>query len=181
MRSSALLSLGLSSAVFVVGCSTSPPSALPEADQPVAPAPGGPTAGVEETLGGVRAEASEAEVAKLLGAPQSKSAPVEEGATGELVSTWSWPNGVEASMTATSATGAATLRMLIASGSSTLQTSKGIRVGSSRQEVDAAYGAAANPAHSTEDFVLVGEMLDGLRIRLVDGKVTSISLGSDGE
>jgi hypothetical protein len=181
MRLARSLVLVFSGFVFVGGCATPRAAPVPAVESSAGVAPSDPGALREETLGGVRAGIAETELVKLLGAPTSKSAPVEEGATGELVSTWSWPNGVEASMTATSATGAATLRMLIASGSSTLQTSKGIRVGSSRQEVDAAYGAAANPAHSTEDFVLVGEMFDGLRIRLVGGKVTSISLGSDGE
>lgn len=123
------------------------------------------------------------DVEKKLGRPASKSQPVLEHATGEFASSWSWPSGESAIMTATKPNALPTLRLLMVTSPSKHKTSRGIGIGSSRKEIEAAYGAAINKELSNAEFVLVGpEMYDGLKLRLdAKGKVTSIALGSDGE
>ncbi len=136
----------------------------------------------DDTLAGVSPGVSQDELEKRFGKPTSKSRLQEEQATGEHVSHWKWPDGLSAMMSATSAKGKLHARLLMLEAPSKLSTGRGIAIGSSRKQVEAAYAKEIDKQASTAEEVIVGERLGGLRVSFdAQQRVRSLSLGSDGE
>lgn len=137
----------------------------------------------EERLGGVGPGSTDAEVTKLLGKPAKASPAQEEGATGELATVWDYPEaGVNLVLAASTKEGPFRVRNLSIAAPSQLKTSKGIGVGSSRAAVERAYAPDLNKELSNDALVVVGtDMYEGIKIRIDNGVVSSITLGGDGE
>ena len=75
---------------------------------------------------------------KALGAPRSKTPPGEEAAYGAIVRSWSWP-GVDATMVSNQKTGQWRARSIIVRAPIKLATKAGVRIGSTRKQVEARY------------------------------------------
>jgi hypothetical protein len=156
--------------------SVSNPSIAPSASASGEPAP------LEDTLGGLAPGALQDEVEKKIGKPKSKSPIQEEQATGEHVSQWIWADGVSAIMSGSSAKGKLAVRLLMIEPPSKLSTGRGVGIGSPRSAVEAAYAKQIDKQASTEEMLVVGEMLGGLRVHFdKQQRVRSLALGSDGE
>lgn len=122
------------------------------------------------------------EVVVLLGMPTDKTPVVDEAATGDFVSMWTWESkGIEAKMTAPSTSGPFAVGSLTIALPSALKTVQGIGLGASLAEVEAAYGARINAEESTPDTVVVGSIFGGMLFAIVDGKVSEIFVGAAAE
>jgi len=135
-----------------------------------------------ETIGGLAANMTADAAIKLVGAPKTKTKP---DAQAMYATTWTYANGlvldIEASNTDPN-TGAAMLPYRVAgitiTAPSTLKTSKGIGVGSTQADVEAAYGAHRVAALSSATKLVAGndDEHEGLEFEFVDGKVSRIHL-----
>ena len=161
------------------------PSPAPAPPSPAAgtPAEAGDAAGEEdetkildvEAIGPLRFGSSGAQLVKHLGAPKTKSPGGYEGATGAYNSWWSWP-GVGASMVADKPTGPWLARSIQVSAPSKLATKAGIRIGSTRKEVEAKYRRGSMDQGEPGSF-LAGSPYGGLYFTFKDDVVTEIGLG----
>jgi hypothetical protein len=116
---------------------------VPEGTQP--PSPDEIRKVHAEPIAGVSLGMTDAEVAKILGAPTSKSAIKELGnAKNEFGTTWTWPT-MKAELAGATKTGPFTLRTIIFSKSSKVKTSRGVGIGSTRAEITAAYPNLGEP------------------------------------
>ena len=114
-----------------------------------------------------------------LGKPGSQTKPQEMAATGETVSDWSWPDrGVVLTMSGTQ--GQEAVSIIVVRAPSAFKTSKGIGVGSTRDEVVAAYGQKAKGGKGDAPINL-GDAYDPTVFTFKDGKVTEISRGGGAE
>ena len=135
------------------------------------------------SLGPVALGLTEGEVVMALGEPAQKSGGLDEAATGLTISVWSYPElGLELSLSRGEEKGPATLERMTASAPCKFITNRGIALGATRAEVDAAYAAD----YSKEDLpdegrVVVDSIYDGLIFSFEDGKVTSMFFGAAAE
>jgi hypothetical protein len=128
-----------------------------------------------EAFGPLRFGATEAEIRKVLGAPKERSKPTLEGATGGYYSAWSWA-GADADMVADKASGPWRARRIGVSAPSKYATKEGIRIGSTRKEVEAKYKKSKSDS-GDPDSLLVGSPYGGLLFMFKDGVVTAMSIG----
>jgi len=128
-----------------------------------------------EAIGPLRFDSSGPELVKHLGAPRAKSPPILEGATGAYYSSWSWP-GVAAGMAADKPPGPWKARSITVSAPSKLATKAGIRIGSSRKEVEAKYRRGSMDQGAPETL-LVGSPYGGMYFTFKNGVVTEIAIG----
>ncbi len=129
-----------------------------------------------EALGGLKIGDDEAAVIGKLGKPSSKSVPQLEGATADYASNWKWPTA-SVNMVAETATAPARARLISISKSSKLETSRGIRIGSTRADVEKVYKRSEDDDGSQPESYLVGSMYGGLLFTFAAGKVTAIAIG----
>src|SRR5690606_4525823 len=128
-----------------------------------------------EVIGGLKIGARQAEVIARLGTPAATTPPNEEAATGDVVSQWTWP-GVELWMARDGQDWV--VRMFKITAPSTLATSRGIRIGSTRAELAVHYiESTEDEGHDRATTYLVGSIYGGEAFTLVGGKVTEILLG----
>ncbi len=113
-----------------------------------------------EAIGPLTYGLPQAAVIKELGTPKKKTAPEEEGATGEFASTWTYPS-LTLDMVSVTRTGAAKVRLITVTAPSTYATKRGIKIGSTRAEVEAAYPKADEGGDDPTQF-LVGSQYGGL-------------------
>jgi hypothetical protein len=142
-----------------------------------------------ERIGDIATGMAGADVIAKLGAPASKTPPVEEGATGAIVSTWTWPAlGLALHMTGATAADAPTVGSITLSAPSRLTTSRGIGIGAGRAEVERIYAASlakgrepgeADP--STPAQLIIGSIYGGTFFHFENGKVTEIFVGAGAE
>ena len=94
-----------------------------------------------ETVGGLALGAPAASVLKKFGDPPVIGDNVLMEATGEWVQEWSWPKlGLEINMGSTTKNGPKTVWSITAGKGSDLVTKRGIKIGSTMEEVRKAYG-----------------------------------------
>lgn len=129
-----------------------------------------------ESLGPLHAGMSDKEIVAALGKPKKKAKPQEEGATGAWVSTWTWSDA-SAVMTGDNKTGPTQARNVEVHGASKLATKKGIRIGSTRAEVEKAYPRSADDKAQPNSY-LAGSMYGGLRFALENNRVAAIEIGA---
>ncbi|MBK7535317.1 MAG: hypothetical protein IPI49_08050 [Myxococcales bacterium] len=131
----------------------------------------------QEDLGGLRLGMRDREVIAILGKPSSKGKAVVEGATGEVVATWEWKRaGVRVLFSDVKKR--PTVRNLSLGSGARLKTKRGIGLGSTLAELDAAYGAGRRTSSDESDpSYLVGTLYDGMVFELADGKVVSLYWG----
>ena len=133
----------------------------------------------DEAIGGIHMEMTDKEVVAVLGQPSKKGKAIEEGATGETVAQWEWKKaGINVLFTDANKT--PKVRGIGLSDPSALKTKKGVGIGSSRAELDTAYGAGQ--MKSTDDGAdasySVGNHYYGLVFSFEGGKVKSAYWGT---
>jgi hypothetical protein len=138
----------------------------------------------DENIGGLKLGMTDNAVIAILGKPSKKETPVEEAATGDIVADWSW---AKAGVTVTFADAK---KKPIVNGirlepAATLKTSKGVGIGSTRQQLDAAYQAGHMKDDDTAAQYVVGTHYFGMVFMFDEGKdgksstnVTSVYWGT---
>ena len=114
-------------------------------------------------------------VEKALGKPHSKTKPIDEAATGEIVSNWTW-KGIDLEMSGEAKTGPWKISFIHIKPGATLATRKGIRIGSTLAEVKKAYPDRAKDTTDPNQY-LVGSVYGGLMFQFKAGKVDDIRMG----
>jgi hypothetical protein len=146
---------------------------------PGPPADDDPLAG--EAIGKLRLNMSASEVADLLRADPTKGEIMEEGATGDFVQTWTFAAaGVDLGMAAATADGPQFVSSVRVSAPCDFETARGIRIGSTWEEVSKAYGDVYNEEQSTGHFV-AGSLFGGIIFDFENDAVSSIFLGAAAE
>lgn len=133
----------------------------------------------DEAIGGIRMEMTDKEVIAVLGQPSKKGKAIEEGATGETVAQWEWKKaGINVLFTDANKT--PKVRGIGLSDPSALKTKKGVGIGSSRAELDTAYGAGHMKAgdDGADASYTVGNHYYGLVFSFEGGKVKSAYWGT---
>lgn len=182
--------------LFVASCGSAPAPAAPEAPAPTAiEAPPPVTCGPDDDLNGCRERAlgevtfgwlrggltTDAVVAQL-GVPAERGEVWEEGASGDFVQTWTWPDaGVEVVFSAPTRDGeplssAYTVRAPFAG-----KTERGIGIGSTEADVMGAYAETIAPDSRPGELVIAGSVYGGAFFGIEDGAVVSIFVGAGAE
>ena len=133
----------------------------------------------DEAIGAIHMEMTDKEVVAVLGQPSKKGKPMEEGATGETVAQWEWKEaGINVLFSDANKT--PKVRGIGLSDPSTLKTKKGIGIGSSRAELETAYGAGHMKVDDdgADASYTVGNHYYGLVFSFESGKVKSAYWGT---
>lgn len=137
-----------------------------------------------ERIGELRLDQPEKELSGKISCKPKKGKEVLEGATGEYVQTWKYPDcGISFKMSSERKGGAKVVRSITITSPSDLATSRGIHVGSAESEVLKAYGRYRDKDGGTEKgrrFV-AGSIFDGMIFDFKAGKVVGIFLGAAAE
>jgi hypothetical protein len=137
----------------------------------------------QEQVGDLRIGMSQADAAKAVPCRVQRGKEVFEAATGDYVQDWRYPPcGLTFKMGSGTKGGPKTVQSITVTGPSTLQTKRGIRIGSTEQEVVQAYGRYRDEEWSKkgESFV-AGSVYGGLIFTFTGGKVSKIFLGAAAE
>lgn len=131
-----------------------------------------------ESLGGVKPGMEAKEVEKLVGKASKKGKAVAEEATGETVATWEWKKaGLR--VTFSDAKKKPVARMISLGAGAKLKTQKGVGIGSTLEELDAAYSEVRRPPDGEDQTqFIVGTMYLGMSFELKDGKVVAVYWGA---
>lgn len=119
-----------------------------------------------------------------LGEPEQKEARFEEGASGDFLEIWTWPSkGVQADVTAPNMTDpVTTVRSFTVRAPFDGETKRGVGIGSTEQEVLAAYDGLFDPVATRPGELLVaGSVYGGMFFRLEGGEVSEIFVGAGAE
>lgn len=129
-----------------------------------------------EAIGPLHARMTAKELIAVLGAPRAKQPPVNEGATGEWVSTWAW-RGASALMVADTKKGPWHARDVSVTALSSYATKQGIRVGSTRADAERLYPRSPDNPQQDPDTYVVGSVYGGMLFSFARDRVTAISIG----
>jgi hypothetical protein len=134
----------------------------------------------EEDLGGLKPGLDAKAAEKILGKASKKGKPVMEEATGESVATWEWKKaGV--SIVFSDAKKKPVARNITLTAGAKLKTKAGVGIGSTLEELDAAYAAVRRPADGDGDaeaLYRIGTMYVGMVFELKDRAVTLVTWGT---
>ncbi len=128
-----------------------------------------------EKISGVANGAAEGDVVKAFGAAKQKVRAVEEAATGQWASDWTFADGVTATMVADKAKGPFTVRVIAVAAPSKAKTSQNVGLGSSLADVKKAYGKFLTD-QGKGDWI-VGTPFSGLELHVDKDKVTTMTFG----
>lgn len=137
-----------------------------------------------ESLGPLHLGMPADSVIKIAGAPAKKTRPVEWGADGLLHEDWTWDKGSLAlnfSSEKGAAPGTQLLFSITAQSPNPYKTKAGIGLGSSYEDIRAAYQQDINKEESTPEQVVVGSVYGGILFTLQQNKVTRIFVGAAAE
>lgn len=138
----------------------------------------------EERIGSLRLGMPEQAVAAAVTCAGRKSAVEAEAATGWFVWSWKMPEcGLDIGMYAESRTGPWAVNSIMVTAPSKAATSRGIHIGSSEAEVEAAYGDVQDMEGTSESgqSFIAGSIYGGLMLRFEEGRVTGMFLGAAAE
>ncbi len=140
---------------------------------------------MSEAIGELRLGMEAVEITELLGQPKKKDEISESAATGEFTQSWEYPDiGITLDMTSASRRGGQSLGNIRASAPCELKTTRGVGIGSTREEVERAYGDVQDKQDSdpaiTSRFV-AGSIYNGLIFDFEDGKVSYMFMGVGAE
>lgn len=136
------------------------------------------------SLGNIFLEQPSLETVKALGNPDEKSKPVEWGADGLMHEDWTWKaKGLTLNLASgkEAVSAAPTVFSITATAPCTLKTKAGIGIGSSEEEIAAAYKSQINTEESSPEQVIIGSVYGGILFTLERKKVTRIFLGAAAE
>jgi predicted small secreted protein len=136
----------------------------------------------EESLGVLRYGLGEKDVIDALGEPEEKAEAAEWGADGLIHQSWYYKTkGMELNMVKQDDKfNVFTIKISKPCG---YKTKKGIGIGSSRKDVEAAYESEINQAENSDDStsLVAGSIYGGVFFTLKDDKVTEIFFGAAAE
>lgn len=178
--------------VLLASCTsgTAPAPNAPEAPAaPSTPEPVPSTADAEatqetaETVGPIRQGMSAEDAVAALGEPTEKPGFVLMEATGEYVSDWPWPDkDLTLSMMGTDEAGTgATVGGITCGKSCAFGLPHGLKIGSSRAEVEAIYGDDFDKGFTDENTFVAGSVFGGSFYSFEAGKVVGIFIGAGAE
>lgn len=136
-----------------------------------------------EHFGPLRLGLSQAAVVAQFGKPASKSKEVFEAATGDYVENWSYPSrGLSLHMAGAKKGGAKTVSGITLKAPCKLASARGIRIGSTDNDVRKAYAKKELDKDFTRPgFIVAGSIYGGIMFTITGGRVTSIFLGAGAE
>jgi len=137
-----------------------------------------------ERIGGLRLDMPERDLGGSLPCRQpSKSRDEYEGATGLFVQNWRYPDcGVQLKMGSDHKGVAKVIESITVTAPSQLVTTRGIRIGSTEDEVAKAYARFRDAEESKSGRLFVaGSIYDGLIFNFANGKVARMFLGAAAE
>lgn len=138
-----------------------------------------------ERLGELRLGLPAEEVIELLGQPVERSRIEEEAATGDFVQTWEYPDrGLHLGMAASSKAGPQSLNAITAKSPCALATRLGVAIGSTRADVEDAYGAVRDRENVDPDdrsSFVAGSVYGGIIFRFDGDTVSEIFMGAAAE
>lgn len=137
-----------------------------------------------ESLGSITLRMSESALITLMGEPDSKSETEVWGADGLEHSSWSYASkGLEIGMAKQPDDTEAFIFSLTAMDPCDLATSRGIKLGDSKDAVLSAYKNEIDPSANddTDSWIIVGSVYGGMGIGIENGAVTYIFIGAAAE
>jgi hypothetical protein len=137
-----------------------------------------------ESFGDIKLGQSSADLLKILGEPEVKSRAVEWGADGLIHQDWVWnPKGLEINMSSEKGKEETTSTVFSIRGfaPTTYKTKAGIGIGSTYDEVQAAYKRDINAEESNRQQIVVGSVYGGIIFSFQNDKVENIFLGAAAE
>jgi hypothetical protein len=133
-----------------------------------------------DRIGGLSLGLVDTKLIELLGQPESKSKEVEWGADGLMHQDWTYKSkGIELNMSRDKTT--QQIFSITVSAPSNLRTPKSIGIGSSYEEVMAAYEKDIDKEASDKETVVVGSVYGGIIFNFKGGKVDRIFVGAAAE
>jgi hypothetical protein len=138
----------------------------------------------KERIGELRLGLPEKDIQGAVPCAPNKLKEIYEGATGDYVQTWKYPGcGITLKMSSSKRGGAKQIASITITRPSTLQTSKGVGIGSTEKEVLEAYGRYRDRdgATSKGKRFVAGSIFDGLIFEIKDGTVAEMFLGAAAE
>jgi len=130
-----------------------------------------------EAIGPLHAGMTAKELTAALGAPRAKEPATKEEATGGWFTTWTW-RGASALLVANSKTGPWRARDVSVTAPSSYATKRGIRVGSTRVDVERLYPPPPGDSQQDPDTYLVGSVYGGMLFSFANDRVSGISIGA---
>lgn len=136
-----------------------------------------------ESVGPIRLGMPAKEVVAALGEPDAKSEYQLMGATGEFVADWPWASkGLTLTMAAVDASGTMpTVSGISCEASCAFELPWGLKMGSTRAEVEAIYGEHFDPDFTNEQQFVAGSIYGGTFYRFEGGEVVGIFIGAGAE
>jgi len=138
----------------------------------------------DEKLGALKLDLSATEVLAVLGEPAARGRDEEWEADSDFHQEWKWPAlGLTLDMVSHKRREVKKVGSIRAVAPSTLQTARGIAVGSTRAEVLRHYGKLRDPEFPVDEqeHFIAGSIYGGLMFDFEAGKVSSIFLGAAAE
>lgn len=180
---------------FLLGCGTTRPSVAPCVDTETLSAESCRVERLgEERLGDLSLGLPMAEVMKILGPADEVGEPFEEGATGDIVTSYAWKKkGIRIDSARSSvepdpnpAGSAPTMieyaRSIDVSAPFSGKTRRGVAIGALEADVVRAYAETLDPEASRQgEKVVAGSLFGGIIFTIEGGRVTSIFLGAAAE
>ena len=137
-----------------------------------------------ERFGPVKIGQPASETLKALGEPDEKTVATEWGADGLMHEDWTWiKHGVKLNMSSEkdNVSGSIKVFSINAATPATFKTLAGIGIGSSYEDIVAAYPRDINKEESSKEQVTIGSVYGGIIFTLQQNKVTNIFLGAAAE
>jgi len=136
----------------------------------------------EERIGDLRLGLTEEEVKARIPGKLKKGKERQWAATGEYVQKWAYPDcGVFLEMSSDDKGGAKRVMSITIRSPSLLRTTRGIRIGSTEQELMKAYGPYQDEEMSRRGRFVAGSIYGGVIFSVKAGQVTRIFLGAAAE
>jgi hypothetical protein len=135
-----------------------------------------------EALGVLKLDMAGAEVTKALGRPEKQTKPKIWGSDGYYHETWEYPGrGISLDIVSKTLKEKRTVSGLTINAPCTYATRKGIKIGSTYQEVKKAYASFIDSESSDKERIVAGSVYGGLIFSFKEGKVVRIFIGAAAE
>ena len=136
-----------------------------------------------ERIGGLQTTSTETDVVDKLGEPASEEGPEPNEVEGGFDWVWKYPDkGLTLRMSAETRDGGKQITAMTVTGKSALATRFGVTIGSSRADVERAYGPCEYSEAGGPDSFIAGTVYGGVFFNFgEDGKVETIFVGAGAE
>jgi hypothetical protein len=137
----------------------------------------------KEKIGKLHIGLSEREVKQIIPGKPTRGPEKWWGADGQYHQEWKYPDvGITLGMVSKKKSGIKSIESITITSPSKLQTQRGIRIGSTEQEVIKAYGHFQNAEDSKQgEFFVAGSIFGGVMFNFHQGRVSSIFIGAAAE